>query len=179
MEKENKTNCNDDLLNYDESSLKKMQYLNISNSNKSEKNENLKEKLLISRLQSIFSEYMLSEVQCLAAFKVIKDKVGDKDCLDTQNLRKWVLMKINKKPYPENIHKLQLGCPDIVPGLTIQAWWDPTKFLWVQELISNFEIIKNELIELRNNTGFQPYKSPAYANENNKVISIKNSQKIN
>jgi len=172
MEDDKKVISNDELLNYDESALKKIDYFNKSNSNKNEKNEELKEKLLVSRIQSIFSEYMLSEVQCLAAFKVIKDKVGDKECLDAQNLRKWVLMKINKKPYPENIHKLQLGCPDIVPGLTIQAWWDPARFQWVQELMKNFDVIKKELIELRSNTGFQPYKSPSYANENKKVFFI-------
>jgi hypothetical protein len=172
MEDDKKVISHDELLNYDESSLKKIEYFNKSNLNQNEKTEELKEKLLISRIQSIFSEYMLSEVQCLAAFKVIKDKVGDKDCLDAQNLRKWILMKINKRPYPENIHKLQLGCPDIVPGLTIQAWWDPSKFIWVQELMKNFEVIKKELIELRSNTGFQPYKSPSYANENKKVLSF-------
>ena len=154
---------------FDECSLNKVDYkINNSNTNlDSEEDKNAKK--LVSKLSKIFTEYMLSEVQCLAAFKFIKDKVGDKNCKEVDNLRKWVLMKINNKPYPSNINKLQLGCPDLVPGITMKAWWDPNNFLWVQELMKNIDIIKDELSQLKENKGFQPYKSPSYANEKNKV----------
>lgn len=150
---------------YDESSLKNVQFSLKPNIDE----DNEKSKLLVARLNSIFTEYLLSEIQCLAAFKFIKDKVSDKECKDVDNLRKWVIMKINKRSYPDYINKLQLGCPDIVPGLTMKAWWDPTTFNWVQELINNLDVIKQELNELKESTGFQPYKSPSYANEKNKV----------
>ena len=154
---------------YDESCLKNVKFT-LKSQDSSQQDDDYKSKLLISRLNSIFTEYMLSEVQSLAAFKFIKDKVGDKECKDVDNLRKWVIMKINMRTYPDYINKLQLGCPDIVPGLTMKAWWDPNQFGWVQQLLKNIEVIKEELIELKANSGFQPYKSPSFANENNKVI---------
>ena len=121
--------------------------------------DDFKNSILYDKLNKLFQEYLLSEMSSIAAFKFIKDKIcGDnKDC---PNLIKWVLMKINNKPFPDVYDKMQLGCPDIVPGLTIKNLWDPSKFPFVDELLKNFDIIKEELINLREQKGFQPYKSP-------------------
>jgi len=117
---------------------------------------------LYKKLIELFDEYLLTELQRLAAFKFIKDKFSNTDCVDAENLKKWILLKMNNKIQPDNIHVRQRGCIDIVPGLRIQAWWDPKEFPWIITLIENIKIIQEELNILRDNTGFQPYKSPKY-----------------
>lgn len=123
-----------------------------------------KESLLFDKLKELFQEYFLSEIQSMAAFKFIKDKFL-KDSKDAEHVKKWVLMKINGKKLPDVYNKMQLGCPDLVPGLTITNFWDPGKFGWIGELVKQVDIIKEELIELRKEKGFQPYKSPKYASD--------------
>jgi aspartate beta-hydroxylase len=127
--------------------------------------EDFKKTILYKKLNELFKEYLLSEVQSLAAFKFIKDKFSNPDLKNGEAVKKWVLMKVNNKKLPENYHKMQLGCPDLVPNLKIQNFWDPSQFTWVDELISNFNIIKEELITLREGKGFQPYKSPSFASD--------------
>jgi len=124
-----------------------------------------KEKLLLSKLGLLFQDYLLSEVQSLAVFKYIKDIFLNKDYKDSIHVKQWVLMKINNKLLPPIYDKNQVGCPDLVPGLTIRSFWDPYKFDFINELMKNFEIIKEELINLREGKGFQPYKSPSYASD--------------
>jgi aspartate beta-hydroxylase len=137
---------------------------NIENSSKTEEIEfDSQEKKLFTKLNEIFQDHLLSELQSLAAFKFIKDKFLNKETKDAENLKQWVLMKINNKKAPHD--KWQLGCPDIVPGLSIRNFWEPKSFEWVNELVKNFEIIKEELTNLREGSGFQPYKSPKYASD--------------
>lgn len=120
---------------------------------------------LYKKLIELFDEYLLSELQRLAAFKFIKDVFTDTKRQDCNNLKQWLLMKVNNKIHPINVHKMQLGCTDVVPGLRIQPWWDPSEFTWISELVNNFKIIQEELITLREGSGFQPYKSPKYVSE--------------
>ncbi len=124
-----------------------------------------KEKLLFSKLGLLFQDYLLSEMQCLAVFKYIKDVFLKKGSDDSSHVKLWILMKINKKALPQVYDKNQVGCPDLVPGLTIRSFWDPYKFDWINELLKNFNLIKEELINLREGKGFQPYKSPSYASD--------------
>ncbi len=113
-------------------------------------------------LIDLFDEYLLTELQRLAAFKFIKEKFTDTEGKDAVNLKKWLLLKVNGKIYPENAPKLQLGCSDLVPGLTIQPWWEPSQFKWIDSLLENFKVLQEELVALRENKGFQPYKCPKY-----------------
>ena len=98
--------------------------------------------------------------------KFIKDKVGNPNDDSVKRLREWLFMKINGKVLPDEYHPRQLGCPDLVPGLPLQGWWDREKFDWVLQLESKADIIRKELTNLRNEKGFQPYRSPAYASKN-------------
>lgn len=82
-------------------------------------------------------------------------------------LRDWMLMKLSGQPMPKKYHPRQLGCPDLVPGLTLQGWWPRAQFDWILKLEEKAPIIREELLKLRETTGFQPYRSPAYANKNN------------
>ena len=75
-------------------------------------------------------------------------------------------MRLNNRKLPDKYHPRQLGCPDLVPGLSLKGWWDRQDFEWVLKLEDKFDIIQKELIDLRDKKGFQPYRSPAYANKN-------------
>jgi hypothetical protein len=75
-------------------------------------------------------------------------------------------MRINGQRIPEKHHPRQLGCPDLVPGLSIKPWWERELFPWIAKLESYAPVIREELLALRNEKGFQPYRSPAYASKN-------------
>jgi hypothetical protein len=146
----------DIIYNQDHLPIEEMQNLSFS--------DDSKENLINERLRELFKDYFLSEMQSLAAFKFIKDKFI-KDTKDAERVKKWVLMKINNKQLPDLYHPRQLGCPDLVAGLTIKSFWNPSQFEWVNELVRNIDIITTELKNLRAEMGFQPYKSPKFASE--------------
>lgn len=68
---------------------------------------------------------------------------------------------------PAEYHPRQLGCPDLVPGLPLKGWWDREEISWIAKLEANAHIIREELLGLRDDKGFQPYRSPAYAQSKN------------
>jgi aspartate beta-hydroxylase len=126
--------------------------------------DDFKQSIWYQRLTELFKDYFLSDVLSLAAFKYIREKLLNKS-KDAERAMKWVLMKVNNKTLPDIYDKFQLGCPDLVPNLTIKPFWDPSEFKFINELLKNFDIIKEELINLRSEKGFQPYKSPNYASD--------------
>ena len=76
-------------------------------------------------------------------------------------------MKLSGQPMPKVYHPRQLGCPDLVPGLSIKGWWNRDDFDWILKLEQKAPLIREELLKLRDSIGFQPYRSPAYANSKN------------
>jgi len=60
----------------------------------------------------------------------------------------------------------QKGCPDIIPFLTANNFWDNSHFPFSQQFIDSFDIIQQELVDLRNEKGFQPYRGPTWAGKN-------------
>ncbi len=54
-----------------------------------------------------------------------------------------------------------------MPGLSIKGWWNRLDFDWILKLEQKAPLIREELLKLRDSTGFQPYRSPAYANSKN------------
>ena len=119
------------------------------------------------KIDEILAEYYLTKFQTLACKKFIKDKVGNPENKIVQRCRDWLFMRLNGRKMPEVYHPRQLGCPDLVPGLSLKSWWDRSEFAWIAQLEAAAPIIREELIALRETTGFQPYRSPAYANKNN------------
>lgn len=41
-------------------------------------------------------------------------------------------------------HPLQVGCPNIIPGLRAQPFWETSEFPWVKDLEESFHIILEE-----------------------------------
>ena len=63
-------------------------------------------------------------------------------------------MKLNGTKLPKEYHPRQLGCPDLVPGLSLKGWWQREELAWVFELEKHLPTIQEELIELRDQKGF-------------------------
>jgi aspartate beta-hydroxylase len=47
-----------------------------------------------------------------------------------------------------------LGCPDLVPGLSLKGWWDREEISWIAKLEKYAPIIREELLALRDQKGF-------------------------
>ena len=80
----------------------------------------------------------------------------------------------------------QSGCPNIIPGLRAQPFWDTSAFPWVQELEASFPDIRDEFLALRDcynpsstvstsgeieetsASPFQHYRSPATSDSSSK-----------
>jgi hypothetical protein len=49
----------------------------------------------------------------------------------------------------QSCHPLQLGCPNIIPGLRTQPFWDTSQFSWVKDLEGSFQIILDEFLGMK------------------------------
>ncbi len=50
---------------------------------------------------------------------------------------------------------LQCKCPNLIPGLRAQPFWNVEEFPWIQHLQNSFEDIRNEFLALRGTDSFQ------------------------
>jgi aspartate beta-hydroxylase len=79
----------------------------------------------------------------------------------TARAREWLLLQINKRRC-KDVPEWQRGCPDIVPGLRANPWWPETEFPWFKAFEDNFKAIQAEVLALRAEKGFQPYRGPSW-----------------
>ena len=49
-------------------------------------------------------------------------------------------MKVNDRKLPDEYHQRQLGCPDLVPGLPLKAWWEREEISWALELEKHIDV---------------------------------------
>ena len=75
--------------------------------------------------------------------------------------REWLFHKLNKKIILSDL-EFQKGCPEIIPGLSQHPYWPREKLPWIQEIENQIPIIKEELLTLRSQKGFQPYRGPTW-----------------
>ena len=85
----------------------------------------------------------------MACKKFIKDKVGNPANTDVERLREWLFMRMNGSRKPEKYHPRQLGCPDLVPGLSLRGFWEREQFAWLAKLEAAAPVIRDELLALR------------------------------
>lgn len=118
---------------------------------------------LMNKLDEFYQEYYLSEFQKFAVGKFIKDKISDPKEEKVDRLREWLIYKLNKKRPPG--HKDQMGCPEIIPKLMAKPFYGKEDFPWIAEIEANYEKIKEEVIALRGEKGFQPYRGPSWISD--------------
>ena len=112
------------------------------------------EQKLQAKIKAILEEYYLTPFQTVACQKFLREKVGNPNDHSVDRLRSWLFMRMNGKQLPPKYHERQLGCPDLVPGMSIRGFWDPTDIPFVSELEKNYEVIRAELMDLREKGGF-------------------------
>ena len=77
----------------------------------------------------------------MAATKFIKTFFADKSN-KFDHLRPWLMAKINNS-YIAPASPLQKGCPDIIPGLRAQPWWDSKDFPWLKHFEEHYKEIRD------------------------------------
>mmetsp|Transcript_13318 Transcript_13318/g.25037 ORF Transcript_13318/g.25037 Transcript_13318/m.25037 type:complete len:249 (+) Transcript_13318:1993-2739(+) len=126
--------------------------------------EEQKEQRVMDKLSKLLDEYLLSPLQRAACMKFIRDKVANPEDDSVVRLRQWLLKKVNGQIILP-VHDRQRGCPEIIPGIRALPWWDTAEFPWVAEIEEAHEAIKQELLNLRQSRGFQPYRGPTWASD--------------
>ena len=106
------------------------------------------------RVASVLEEYGLSALGKAAAMAYLR-QLGSEDMARVRN---WWLRRLNGKELipPEGTAEGQDGCPEIIAGLTARPVWE--RFEWVVELERKAPMIRQELLALRNEDGFQRYE---------------------
>ena len=86
---------------------------------------------------------------------------------DLLRVKQWVLRRMNHvKTRPAGVSDWQRGCPELIPSLRSSAVWDVGLFPWVPVIEAAFPAIREELLALRGQIGFQPYRAPSWASDN-------------
>lgn len=83
---------------------------------------------LWTKIEDLLKDYHLNAFSLLACKKFIKDKVGNPKNTQVERLRDWLFMRMNGQKLPEKYHPRQLGCPDLVPGLSLKGFWERESF---------------------------------------------------
>lgn len=126
---------------------------------------------------SVAKQYLIVSIS-LVIYKAnfIQGKLNDGKADKLNHVIGYVVDLLNKKktrPSLSNDDATQSGCPNVIPGLRAQPFWDTSNFPWVQMLESKYQDIKKEFIALRNRYNsetnseigscggsFQHYRSP-------------------
>jgi aspartate beta-hydroxylase len=109
-------------------------------------------------------EYHLSRFAQAAVKRWVR-LMGDPDNTHLSRIKDWLLLKINKKSRARPLNDWQKGCPDIVPGLRALPFWEVEmpEMQWLREVEASFADVRAELLQLRGQQGFQPYRQPAWS----------------
>lgn len=98
--------------------------------------------------------------------KSLSTEDNNNDAGDTfERVRKWILLQVNQQRRPEGVLRWQIGCPELIPALRSCPVWDCEQFPWVKQLEDAFPVIKAELLALKGQHGFQPYRAPTWASD--------------
>jgi len=76
-----------------------------------------------------------------------------------ERIREWLMLKLNNKVIISHLD-WQKGCPGIIPGLKAKPWWDVEEFPWIKTMEDNKGAILEELLSLKEEGRFQPYRAP-------------------
>ena len=76
-------------------------------------------------------------------------------------VRPWLLNQLNGSvKLPQGMSDWQKGCPSLIPGLRSHCFWATEDLPWIGELEAQFPAIKAELLALRGQNAFKPYRAP-------------------
>lgn len=113
----------------------------------------MRDQVVRERNRVVLDEYCLSAVGKSAAMAYLR-RLGDDDM---ERARGWWLRKLNGGRGPP-MHDRQRGCPEILAGLRATPVWP--RLDWFDDLEARVPELTTELLSLRGQSGFQPYRSP-------------------
>jgi len=122
------------------------------------------------RVEDVLREFALSRLGMAAAKKWVK-MMGDPKNKDLDRLRGWLLNKVNGRNRAPPQSPWQSGCPEIFADLRAKPVWGSNDAPFVKPFEENFEAIRDELLALRSQRGFQPLKIPNWASKSNSIAS--------
>ena len=122
------------------------------------------------RVEAVLAEYSLSNLGMAAAKKWVR-MMGDPKNEQLARIRQWLLMRVNGRKRAPPPSTWQSGCPEIFADLRAQPVWDAAAAEWLRPFEENFDAIRDELLALRSQRGFQPLKIPTWASKNNSLKS--------
>lgn len=122
------------------------------------------------KVEAVLAEYSLSNLGMAAAKKWVR-MMGDPNNAELSRIRDWLLMRVNGRTRAPPPTSWQAGCPEIFAGLRAEPIWDASKLEWLRPFEANFEAVRDELLALRTQRGFQPLKIPTWASKNNSLKS--------
>jgi hypothetical protein len=122
------------------------------------------------RVEAVFAECSLSPFLMAGAMRWVKQMGDPAKGADLEHIRLWLLHEINAKvaeeagrrprrPMPAS--PWQSGCPGIIPRLRAKPWWARGDSPWLATLEDGFETARAELLALRGQGRFQPYRGPS------------------
>jgi hypothetical protein len=82
----------------------------------------------------------------------------------------FLLTNLNKTD--RNCHPLQVGCPNILPGLRTQPFWETSEFPWVKALEAASQTIREEFQEMKDKGRFFQVTSLIYDEESKSLLPL-------
>ena len=121
-------------------------------------------KALWAKVVDVLEEYHLSRFALAAAKRWVR-LMGNPANTHLERIKGWLLLKINKRARAKPSSEWQSGCPDIFPGLRALPFWEVSmpEMQWVREVEASFADVREELLQLRGQNGFQPYRQPSWS----------------
>jgi len=118
----------------------------------------------------VLAEYALSSLGMAAARKWVR-MMADPKREDLSRLRQWLLNRVNGRKRAPPPTPWQSGCPEIFAGLRAKPVWESNECEWLRPFEQNFAAIRDELLALRSQRGFQPLKLPSWTSKKNTLPS--------
>ena len=109
-------------------------------------------------------EFSLSPIAKEGAKNWIKKMALPENQESMARVRQYVIHRIQgrkRSPPPTPWHN---PCPEILPGLSANPFWDTdsARMEWTKEFEASYDKVYDELMALRGQAGFQPYRGPSW-----------------
>lgn len=75
----------------------------------------------------------------------------------------WFLHRMQGRKRSPPQSPWQGGCPEIIPKLRALPWWSAAELEWLPNLQAGLSDVVEELLQLRGQGVFQPYRAPSWA----------------
>ncbi|KAJ0393427.1 hypothetical protein P43SY_000285 [Pythium insidiosum] len=127
------------------------------------------EEAMESKLRDVVRTWGLSRFSEEMAWQWIRKSFADELASDGRyrSVHGWLRQQLNGQRSQREHSPWQRGCPELLPSLRATAVWSSDAFAWIRRLEDAYPAIKSELLALKGQRGFQPYRAPSWASSIN------------